>query len=414
MGKKLAYFTICARNYLAYALTLRSSLWSVNPNADFYIFLADAPLEADTKIDGHIVALDQIDLPNAPLMKFRYNVLELATAIKPFCFLHLMEKAGYDAAIYLDPDIQVFARLTDVENALQDGVSCVLTPHILQPLKDDFHPSDLDILISGTFNLGFAAFSKLPEAIEFIRWWGNKLESNCFVDVANGLFVDQKFVDFAPSFIKNLKILRHLGYNVAYWNLAHRALTRVDTELMVENEPLVFFHFSGIDARDDSVLSKHQNRFTPENHHEFSNLVKDYHHQLHQFGHDQWSRIPYAFSHFDTGEAVLDVFRRGPPLEASNPLKAPNLKYWLEPSEGIDGAMFTRFMMAVYEARQDLKSSFSLATESGRAGFVAWLSTNFSVACSRYETLITSDLRKKRINWLTRIWLAIGRRMGLI
>ncbi|MEM6890480.1 MAG: hypothetical protein AAF636_20460, partial [Pseudomonadota bacterium] len=260
-----AHFTICARNYLAYALTLRSSLLAVEPNAEFVIFLADEDVDRSWLEDVQILPVSEIGASEFEAMAFRYTLMEFSTAIKPWCFEYLLDNLGYERAIYLDPDIFVYRPLEKVDDAFDDGASVVLTPHLLTPLEDDFSPGDRDILRSGTFNLGFAGFAKTAEAAAFLKWWKTQLTNHCLVDFPNGLFVDQKFVEFAPSFIDRLTVLRHPGYNVAYWNLANREVAELKNGWTVNGEPLVFFHFSGVIPDDGTVFSKYQDRFSIDN-----------------------------------------------------------------------------------------------------------------------------------------------------
>ena len=166
--------------------------------------------------------------------------------------------------VYLDPDILLFRPMVEVFDGL-GAHNIVLIPHIMQPLQDGKEPSDLSIMKSGVYNLGFLGVRNDPEARALIAWWGERCYLHCRVDVAGHMFTDQRWMDLAPAFVPNPLILRHPGYDVAYWNLAHRRMEQDgDGAWLVNGDPLVFFHFSGISPEDPTVFSKHQNRFTRE------------------------------------------------------------------------------------------------------------------------------------------------------
>ncbi len=372
---KTGCFTICSRNYLAYALTLRDSLRIAEPEREFRIFLADEPVSENPPEDVELIPVSALTGEDIRDMAWRYNVVEFNTAVKPFCFDYMFDEAGCDAVIYLDPDIQVFAPLTAVHEALADGASCVLTPHILAPLTDDGTPSDIDLMRSGTFNLGFGAFANTPEARDFLRWWGGKLRAHCHIDLQNGLFVDQRFVDFAPSFIERLTVLRDPGYNVAYWNLAHRPVRKEAPGWTAGGQPLVFFHFSGVSPGAPDVFSKHQSRFDMTNIGDAAELVRGYHASLAANGQAHWSTVPYAYGTFATGEPIANPMRRGPPADPAAPFAAPNHAYWNAPSDRVDqapGQTITRLMYAIHADRPDLQAKFPLSTAAGRRDFHAW------------------------------------------
>ena len=67
-------FTICAKNYLAQALTLRESFLKHNPSLNFFIFLADK-IDGVEDVDG-VVALDKSWIPDWVNMAFKYDVIE--------------------------------------------------------------------------------------------------------------------------------------------------------------------------------------------------------------------------------------------------------------------------------------------------------------------------------------------------
>lgn len=374
---KTAFFTICSRNYLAYALTLQQSLKRHEPYVPFFIYLADAALDTGQPPAATIVSVADLELPDLLDMAYRYTVMEFNTAIKADCFLDLLTQRGFEAAVYLDPDIQVFAPMVEVHAALARGASAVLTPHLLGPLPAGAYPGELDILNSGVFNLGFAAFARTDESLAFIRWWAGKLHRDCYSAPEKGLFVDQRFMDFAPAHIEHLSILRHPSYNVAYWNTARRAVSESDGQYTVDGAPLVFFHFSGVVPGNSGIFSKHLGPAAGEASEAVMSLVRGYIAALDANGHSRWSAIPYAYGRFRDGSPILPPMRRQPP-ERGTPedwFAAPDLKYWNAPDPRVErkrGQTITRLMMGFWDLRPDLQVAFPLGTPKGRRGLHAW------------------------------------------
>ena len=188
---------------MAYALTLGRSLRKADPNAEFVIFLADERPDptATPDIEFELVPASELPLPYFSDMAVRYSIMEFNTAIKPACFKYLLGERGHVGAVYLDPDIYVLRPLDHVETALREGANLVLTPHALSPLDDGEDPDDLRILRTGAYNLGFAAFSRSKHSLAFLDWWDARLAKDCRVALDDGLFVDQKWMDLAPSYV---------------------------------------------------------------------------------------------------------------------------------------------------------------------------------------------------------------------
>jgi hypothetical protein len=142
---------------------------------------ADVPLDAaavgtaaEVRPDEPFTVLTPSELAIEPAelrrMAAIYDVLELATALKPFLLRHLVVDRGEPTATYLDPDIEVFAPLDDLhERALEHGL--VLTPHRWFPLaQDGREPADTVFTLSGAYNLGYVTVS--GAAVPFLDWWG--------------------------------------------------------------------------------------------------------------------------------------------------------------------------------------------------------------------------------------------------
>src|SRR5690349_20113078 len=158
--RAMRFCTVVARNYLAYARVLARSLREVGEELSVLV-LDDVDGEVDDEPEiFEVLRPHDLDISTREYhnMAVIYDVLELATAVKPW-LLHRMLVDG-DVACYLDPDIEVFASMAPVE-ALARRHSIVLTPHSTTPFpRDGLIPSEQTIRLAGVFNLGFVAVSR--------------------------------------------------------------------------------------------------------------------------------------------------------------------------------------------------------------------------------------------------------------
>lgn len=271
-------FTICSVNYLAQARTLGDSLRKTNPNFQYVIGLVDklseAKLPAALMPPYPMLEVDQIGIPDFAAMCDRYDITELNTAVKPFYIDYLYETyPDATQVIYFDPDIIVYQPLTKLTQDL-DTYSMVLTPHTCSPTPDWERPNEQHHLNTGIYNLGFIGLRRDATARQFVNWWKQRLVYECRIDLCEGLFVDQHWVNFAPVYYDNVLIEHHPGYNVAYWNLHERYLWadeagqwRVGTQFDLSKkntntEFLQFFHYSGYNPYRPDEISKYQTRYS--------------------------------------------------------------------------------------------------------------------------------------------------------
>ena len=252
-----------------------------------------------------LVRLSELPLSPAELrtMTIIYDEVEFATAVKP-SLLRLLIDRGADVAVYLDPDVEIFASLDElVPVAEKDHV--VLIPHILAPIpQDGLRPTAKDIAVAGVFNLGFIAVSR--GADDFLSWWASRLRRNCIVAIEEGLFVDQRLMDFAPGYFRHL-VLRDPAYDVAYWNLHERDVTWTGQRYEVAGKPLRFFHYSGFEPLRPRELSKHQAarpRVLLEDRPGVARLCSAYATALLTAGYRDAIRIPYGFGTTASGEPL--------------------------------------------------------------------------------------------------------------
>lgn len=305
---KRAACTIIAKNYLAFARTLASSFQRLHPDYEFFVLVVDEKIGSES---FETVALADLKIPRIERLCFKYDLKELCTAVKADLLSYLLVEKSFDAVLYLDPDILITASLDQLYDRLNQ-YDIVLTPHLdVDFPSDGLLPDDGYILRAGQFNLGFIGVNSSDNALRFLQWWRKKLHDNCFVDIQRGYFVDQKFIDFVPQFFENVYVEKECGYNVAYWNLHGRKVTRRDGEWRCNDGPLYFFHFSGYTPGSESVsshipLSLARHTISGE----LKGLFAEYADELVTHGYRESIAEPYRFDRFSSGERITREVRR--------------------------------------------------------------------------------------------------------
>jgi glycosyltransferase involved in cell wall biosynthesis len=376
--------TIVARNYLALAATLLASVRAVMPEAGRCVFVLDDLFAEETLSEGEILRPGDVFAHEAYLnLAHRYDITELATAVKPFVIKHLLGR-GASRVFYFDPDIEVFATPFPVIDAL-DEADVALTPHTTEPIPLDGElPSEITLLRAGAYNLGFIGVRASAATSAMLEWWCERLERLCVNDVGAGLFVDQKWIDLVPGLVEKVAIVRHRGCNVGYWNLHSRKLDPADPHRLVDGTPLIFFHYSGYDVREPSRLSTHQSRIVLEHEPGLSELLNEYSRRVLSRGHLERLKIGYGFRTF-SNDVPLDSCSRGTLRDASAyGLTFPNpadvdaqpsaWAYLNEPLESrAPGPVITRYLACLATFRPDLRSVFPDVLGRDRERYVDWL-----------------------------------------
>jgi glycosyltransferase involved in cell wall biosynthesis len=380
--------TIVARNYLPHARVLAESFRGHHPDGTFTVLVIDAD-EGELRDEAFsVLSPYEIGLPRAEIhrMAFIYDLKELATAVKPFLLLRLL--ADCDDVVFFDPDIEVFAPLDDIaELARVHGI--VLTPHVTKPLpRDDLLPDDEMLMAAGIYNLGFIAVGSA--ATPFLEWWAGRLARNCLVDVARGIFVDQRWIDFVPGMYEH-HILRDPGCNVAYWNLSYRTVTWDGGAYDVDGSPLRFFHYSGFDPTKARLLSTHMGsvpRIRLDDLPTVRRLCDAYAERLRANGFGSAEALGYRFDSLpgglpidhdarrDVRETILAVERAGasPCPDPFDPETADGFLDWLAEADETTG--LPRYFDALYRRRGDLRHSFPAITGADRQRFLDWVAAS--------------------------------------
>lgn len=165
----------------------------------------------------------------------------LRWSLKPVFLRHLLESGTADSVAFVDPD-QYFVGDPAVLFDFAPGTRFRLSPH-WRPIDPDsghvFHEQFTD----GIFNGGLIVAKR--DATDILDWWASVCAYRCEKKAAEGLFVDQKYLDVVPVYFDGVDVIDHKGVNVARWN--RRFLERRtdgDGRIFVEDDPLICVHFS--------------------------------------------------------------------------------------------------------------------------------------------------------------------------
>ena len=318
------FFTSITANFLPKARVLSESIRKFHPAATIHVVLCDAVpawFAIESEPFQHILTLHDLGLPNLTSWLFQHDLVELCTAVKGFALQLLLAREDCDQVIYLDPDILVLAPfdglLKNFENA-----SILLTTHQSEPetTYETVRDNELLTLQHGIFNLGFLGVRNSPVGRRFAQWWTDRLRDFCFDDIPIGLFVDQRWPDLVPSFFPDHKILRDPVYNVSGWNLTQRRVEgSLEHGFTVNGQPLVFFHFSGIDSGREWMMLQRYGSDMPA----LTELRDWYLAECDRHGDAILASIPWAYGFFANGDPILRSqrvqYRRHLPLQERFP-----------------------------------------------------------------------------------------------
>jgi hypothetical protein len=239
-------FSVFTRNYLPEMRLLNEGVCRHFPQARFVAYLADDPRGFfDPRQEAfEIVDARTIRVPTYRALAFSNGPTGLCCLLKSFAAQDVLSRLGAKTAIYMDGDVGLYGRPARMIELLERGASMVLTPHRLSKGQAHDCPSERGLLDYGTFNAGVFGVGATAETHEFLAWWGRTMlqSGNCTL---RGTGYDQKWLNFAPVYLRDAAILRDPGYNVAAWNLNERVVQSDNAEGYTANgSALSMYHFS--------------------------------------------------------------------------------------------------------------------------------------------------------------------------
>ena len=237
--------TLFDRNYLARGLALHESLAATHANFLLTVLCLDQVvldvLSAQRLPNVELLPLDTLERHDPHLAATRSNrtAAEYCFTSKSALMQYVLEThPGATRVTYLDSDLYFFNGPASLDAEIE-GSSVALSPHRFPPhLQERYR--------YGRFNAGWVSVSSGQEGRDFLGWWRQRCIEWCKFVVENGRFADQGYLDQVPRAFPNTRIVSHVGANLAPWNMTGHQISAEEGRVLIDNSPLVFFHFHGL------------------------------------------------------------------------------------------------------------------------------------------------------------------------
>ncbi len=240
----LYFCTYFDRTFLSRGLALYRSLrthapafhlWVLCMDTDAHAALAELNLPGITPI-----ALAEFEQGDDALLatKLQRSIVEYYFTCTPSLPLYVLRHfPEVDLITYVDADLYFFSDLTPV--------LIELNGHSIAIIEHRFPPGREHLLSTGIYNVGWLSFRRDEHGLACLSWWRERCIEWCYDRHEDGRYGDQRYLDDWPQRFAHVVVIRHKGANVAPWNLARYRLSLQGGGVWVDEQPIVFFHFSG-------------------------------------------------------------------------------------------------------------------------------------------------------------------------
>ncbi len=275
------------------------------PEATLLVYTADSPTPT-TNDSFDLVPAHQVGLSRFLHHAFAHPPVGFCCRLKPCIVLDALERTGAERVLYLDNDIILYRRPVEALEALTK-TDFLLTPHILGSVPDGSLPNEAVIRPYGTWNAGMFGVRDCADARVVLKWWDRMMSTPSNIRPESGW--DQPWLDFIPSFLSRVTLLRHPGYNVGPWNLAERPITQGPTGWLAGDAPLTAFHFSWFDVENPDAFLRLGSTCNLIPNEALRALGREYATSLLAARRDHETGLDYAYSRFSDGAAILPEHR---------------------------------------------------------------------------------------------------------
>jgi glycosyltransferase involved in cell wall biosynthesis len=370
--------TIVSRRELSRARVLAATLHEHHPGATLTVLLLDANPQGVGEIGhAHLLGLEEVVGETSGLMAVANPPGALAMAVLPH-LAHALLEDGADSLIYLGAGQRVLGPLEELSE-LADRHQIVLVARV-GPERFDPLAAFVGEGMRGVFSRELLELRAGSLTTALLAAW-----PRCFADAGDdGANAVRAWLDSVPALVEEVGVLRDPGYGLDPWTLAQRAVAGGAGEvLQVDGRQARVLDFSALDPRDPPSLFDGESRVRLSSAAALAELTARQAEDLLAAGFEQDAERPAPYAQLEDGLRLTPTIRalaaraiaegavtRAPFTEAG---RTELYEFLTRPGEQGRAAGLTRLHMAIWEARPDLRASYSHIDGPDGAGLAGWL-----------------------------------------
>ncbi|MGY0572866.1 hypothetical protein ACTGJ9_018725 [Bradyrhizobium sp. RDM12] len=241
------YCTYFDHNYLSRGVALYHSMQRHAPGSRLWVLcLSDEACKilAALNLPGIVaVSLGDFEAADQELAATRSSrsIVEYYFTCTAAWMLYVLKKEPHAEWItYLDGDLYFYQSPEVVFDELKDA-SIAIIAHRFAPNLEQRRSF-------GTYNVGWVGMRNDADGKAVVQWWRAKCIEWCYDHVDGSRYADQGYLDSFSALSPRVKSIENIGANLAPWNIANYRIDFRGGRVMVDQTPLVFFHFQGLRA----------------------------------------------------------------------------------------------------------------------------------------------------------------------
>lgn len=246
---KSVYCTVLSNKRLIQGIACYLSLFKVMKDFRLFILCVDDKcynFMKDFKLPQIVcIKLDELNRMDVMNIKKSRKLNQYCWSLKPVFINYLFEHlSSVERITYIDSDLLFFQNPEIIFTNQPDKSVLISDGKIFLPKCSKEFISYIQNK-TGNYNSGFISFKRDMNGIFCAKWWDNKCIESCTENPKEGIFGDQKYLDYMPCLFDNIGEITTPGVNIGHWNSQKYEFSQVDGEVMANNYRLIVYHFSG-------------------------------------------------------------------------------------------------------------------------------------------------------------------------